>query len=254
MKIISLNVNNFGGISNKPLIKDYKNWTEWKDAVDKWRDSNYERICSNVNNIVECVKRYEIVVLQEVDTNCSSFTKLKAQSEKNDFVIVYPNGTDETTFFNGRNSITCILVKSYLQYNKPICNFSNKQYKNVEIEVGKLRIIGVHISKGDIEYWKKLIVMCNNYKNEKVLVIGDMNVCDFGTPQKEKYFELLNIGMIDSWVEKGKDMNKITCNTGKRLDYALVSHELMLDIYDVDIIDKVRNNGYTDHSAIVVLC
>lgn len=38
MKIISLNVNNFGGLNNKPLLKKYQSnhLTNWNVAVDNW--------------------------------------------------------------------------------------------------------------------------------------------------------------------------------------------------------------------------
>lgn len=254
MKIISLNVNNFGGLCGRPLIKDYTSLglVPWGVAVDDWRRRNEETITTNLDGIVKYIKEYEIVILQEVDTNCTSFDRLKDEADKNNFLLIYPNEETEATFTKGRNSITCMLIKKNINYVSLSKNFSTKKYKNVEVQVGNLRIIGVHVPMGDLNYWNALINKYKSCKKERVLIIGDMNVCDFTTKQRSKFDELIRCGMIDSWVKKGNDMNKITCNTGKRLDYALVSNLLMQDVNYVEIIDAVRNNEYTDHSAIMV--
>lgn len=266
MKIISLNVNNFGGTTSRPRPDEYKtdsnriDWIKFQQGVVAWRNKHESAIEDNVKNMMKIIQNHEIVVLQEVDTNCQSFEILTTECEKNHFEIVFPNEYNEKTFEQGYNSITCMLIKNYIKYNRKADNFSKdvqKQYKNVDIEVGDLRVLGVHIPKGDIKYWDKLIKTVEKAKKEnintKILVIGDMNVCDFGTEQKERYLKLLNkCNMIDSWAEIGNDIDKATCNTMRRLDYAIVNSLLMECIYDVEIIDIVRNNGYTDHSAISI--
>ena len=46
MKILSVNVNNFGGTNDKPLLNDYRlpngknDFGTWNQAVDEWRISN----------------------------------------------------------------------------------------------------------------------------------------------------------------------------------------------------------------------
>ena len=259
MKIISLNVNNFGGINSKPRPDEYKEsdgtiiWNSFNSDVEQWQDVNKNFILYNLEKITQLIKNYEVVILQEVDTNCISFEELNQECIKNNFEIVFPNGYNKKVFQKGHNSITCMLIKKYIKYEINKNNFSNKKYKNVDINIGNVRILGVHIPKGDLDYWNALINEVKNCTTDKLLVMGDLNVYDCGTKQKAKYLELLrDHNMIDSWTAMGNEMDRATCNTGKIIDYALVNPELANCIYNAQIIDTPRNYGYTDHSAIVV--
>ncbi|WP_329380757.1 hypothetical protein [Anaerofustis butyriciformans] len=49
MKIMSFNVNNWGGFIPKPETRDYSikgyiEWDDWNNAVDDWRRDNYQTI------------------------------------------------------------------------------------------------------------------------------------------------------------------------------------------------------------------
>lgn len=65
MKIISLNVNNFGGLNNKPLLKKYQSnhlndWTSWNIDVDNWRLKYANEISCNVVKIVSLITDYAL--------------------------------------------------------------------------------------------------------------------------------------------------------------------------------------------------
>ena len=74
MKVLSINVNNFGGINPKPLPKDYKlsnggnDWKAWEDAVDNWRDNNRDIIGKNVNAIADLAWDFDVAFFYEVET------------------------------------------------------------------------------------------------------------------------------------------------------------------------------------------
>jgi len=253
MRIVSLNVNNFGGLVSKPLIKDYKyrgatDWDMWKKAVIEWRRNiEWE---NNVDSIVNHVRNFDLVVLQEVDTNTEAFEKLIQLLGA--YTVVYPNQTTSNDFAKGSKSITLMFIKKHYNYTIVAHNFSTKKMKNVEVIIGDKHIIGLHITMGDINYWDSLIKHYKGLKEKKVLVIGDMNVHDQGTKHKEKFIKLLNCGALDAWVEEGNSMDRPTANTGRRIDYAIMSPLCYEELSDIAIGDTLRNRAVTDHSAIVV--
>lgn len=253
MKIISLNVNNFGGLVSKPLIKDYSyngkpSWDDWNNAVITWRKKiQWE---NNVAAIVNRVRDFDIIVLQEVDTNSEAFKKLKKQLDEHS--IVYPNKTSENDFCTGYKSITVMFIKKCFNYAVVVDNFSTKEMKNVEVTIENKNVIGLHISMGDTDYWDSLIKHYKELKDKKVLIIGDMNVYDWGTKQKEKFLELLKCGAVDAWVEKGNSMHRPTANTEKRIEYAIMSPLFYEELGNITIDDVLRNKAITDHSAISI--
>jgi len=253
MKIISLNVNNFGGLVSKPLIKDYSDngkpsWGVWNKAVIIWRKKiQWE---NNVAAIVNRVRNFDIIVLQEVDTNSEAFEKLIKQLDG--YSIEYPNKTSENDFCTGYKSITVMFIKKCFAYKIVDDNFSTKEMKNVEVAFENKNVIGLHISMGDTDYWDSLIKHYKELKDKKVLIIGDMNVYDWGTKQKEKFLELLKCGAVDAWVEKGNSMHRPTANTEKRIDYAIMSPLFYEELGDITIDDVLRNKAITDHSAISI--
>ena len=251
MKIISLNVNNFGGLVSKPLIQDYSyngkpSWGEWNNAVISWREKILWEF--NVDAIVNSVRDFDIIVMQEVDTNSDAFKSLIKRLDE--YSIVFPNKTSQKDFCRGYKSITVMFIKKHIDYEVVTDNFSTKEMKNVEVIIDNKIVIGLHISMGDICYWDSLIKYYKMQKDKKILIIGDMNVFDCGTKQKEKFLELLKCGAIDAWVENGNDMNRPTANTGKRIDYAIMSPLFYEELHEITIDDNLRNKAITDHSAI----
>lgn len=253
MRIISLNVNNFGGLVSKPLIKDYLYnekplWDDWNKAVMAWREKiKWE---NNVSVIADYVRDFDVIVFQEVDTNSEAFKKLIKNLDEH--FIVYPNKTEGKDYCIGFKSITVMFIKRCFNYTIMADNYSAKKMKNVEINIDNKNIIGLHITMGDTDYWDSLIKHYNRLKDKKVLIIGDLNVYDRGTKQKEKFLELLNCGAIDAWVQKGNSMHRATSNTEKRIDYAIMSPLFYEELVDITIDDVLRNKAITDHSAISI--
>jgi len=255
MKILSVNVNNFGGTNDKPLLNDYRlpngknDFGTWNQAVDEWRISN--KICfqKNVNAITNLAKDFDIIFLHEVDTNCLSWIDL-LEKMSSDFTWEPANGIDKSEYKKGRKSISCVFIKKDIGYEYENNNILNKQ-RNIEIKVGDTHIIGLHMSY-DIEDWNRLISRFEALQKEKFLIIGDLNVFDEGTDRREKFDELINVGAIDIWLEQGDSNNVPTANTNKRIDYALSTRNLYeRGVYEV-ILNYIRLENFTDHAAIVV--
>lgn len=253
MKIISLNVNNFGGLHDKPLLKKYQSgpltdWTSWNTAVDSWRLKYANKICDNVAKIVSLIKNYDIIFLHEVDTNCPSWFQLH-ELMKESYNWEPANGFIKSSYAKGRQSISCVFIKKEFSYkHKTVPNFSKKQ-RNVELVVGQISILGIH-APYNIDYWNSLI---NHVRGkENYLILGDLNVFKPGTDRKAKFDELLQLGLKDLWIEQGEDILTPTANTNCRIDYALSTPSLLLNGIKETIIDSIRQTNNTDHSAISV--
>ena len=157
------------------------------------------------------------------------------------------------SYNRGRGSITCAFVKNGIDFEYSTYNFTDSS-RNVEIEVGNIHMIGIHMS-GDatrIGDWDKLINRVKEKKDNKVLIMGDLNTFDEGTPRIEKLRELLSHGFCDVWLKQGNKHETPTFNTDKRIDYVITSDSLYRDITGVDILHDIRLNKHTDHSAVTV--
>lgn len=253
MKILSLNVNNFGGSSSKPLLNVYiyngkPDWKSWNEAVDNWRNKNREKILANVRSAADISKDFDVIFLHEADTNCESWSELN-KLMKDQYDLLLPNGIDLSEYQTGRKSISCLFIKKDIKYEYTTYNFLNSQ-RNVEIAIGDIHIIGLHM-RYDLEDWNKLI---NYLSEEKLLIIGDLNVYDLGTGRREKFNELLGKGAIDLWLKQGESDDTPTCNTGKRIDYALSTPKLYAENAPRELIlDDIRRKNISDHAGIVVI-
>lgn len=255
MKILSVNVNNFGGTNDKPLLKDYKlpngqiDFRIWNQAVDEWRISNKICIQKNVNAIANLAKDFDIIFLHEVDTNCLSWIDL-LEKMSTQYEWKLANGMDKSEYQKGRKCISCVFIKKGIEFKYENKNILDKQ-RNIEIKVGDTHIIGLHMSY-DIADWNSLISKFNELKKEKFLIIGDLNVFNEGTDRREKFDELINAGAIDIWLEQGECNDVPTANTNQRIDYALSTRKLYeKGLYEV-ILNFVRLGNFTDHAAIAV--
>lgn len=258
MKILSLNINNFGGTKPKPVPSDCRkinsnetDWELWKKRVDDWRkDIDGEYNAEKIKNYIK-ENEFDIVIIQEFDMNSKNGNLLINGLEAFHYNIVYPNGY-EAECKRGNKSITVMFIKDIDSCQISRENFSVTK-RSVEIKFHGYTIIGVHVPLGDKNFWNSIIRRYKDNENEKLLLIGDMNVFDFGTLQKEKFFELLKCGAVDAWVQKKNSMDRPTANTGKRIDYAIMTPLLYNDLVDIDIDDILRNEAITDHSAISII-
>ena len=256
MKIISLNVNNFGGKSPKPLLREFLlpsgeyDFQTWNREVDKWRDSHQGAIERNVRAIAAYLSAYDVVFLHEVDTNCESWRLLLKTTEES-FTLELANGMRESDVRRGRKSISCVLIKKGLDYEMPLDNPWDSQ-RHIILGVGGVRLIGAHMSYSLLD-WEILI---DQFKEEKkkaddVLIIGDLNVYARDSDRRKKFDALQKAGAVDLWLRQGEPDDTPTADTNCRIDYALAS-ESLAERTRMEILHGVREEGCTDHSAAAV--
>lgn len=256
MKIISLNVNNFGGKSPKPLLSEFRlpggeyDFQTWNKEVDDWRSSHGDAIKRNVRSIAAYFSAYDVVFLHEVDTNCDSWRLLLDTTEKS-FTLELANGIPESDVRRGRKSISCVLIKEGLKYKMPLDNPWNSQ-RHIILDVGGVRLIGAHMSYSLLD-WEILIDQFKEKKKkaEDVLIIGDLNVYARDNVRRVKFDALQEAGAVDLWLRQGEPDDTPTADTNCRIDYALAS-ESLAERTRMEILHGVREEGCTDHSAAAV--
>ena len=249
MKIVSLNINSFGGdgesfeemkkhLARKGyggnLTKECK-----KDALSRWDcaisgRSIYKSILKEIEEVDA-----DIVLFQEYYINsdvAKQFQKEMGCEDKDEkYVLKCNNITNKQPLFTVafcRNNNTYEEVKPQFDFEGRVFVFKYEDFY----------IIDAHMPlnpKDDKRYsennkkraeeveklWEKIREYLRDKKDEKVIFIGDLNVYQRGTHQYESFVPLfkLDVNMRDLWLEQGGKDNAITCKKGTRLDYALVT-------------------------------
>lgn len=250
MKILSLNVNNFAGRGvPKPVIKDFNTWFEFRKAVVLWRD-NVEHY-RNAGCILDLIKENnpDIVFLQEFDVTSDMSVKFIRTMNLLGYEEKYPDN-NKVDSGKGIKSITIMFTKLPNTIVKSNKNLVDGSLKWVNAEIGDLLISGVHFNY-TMEYWDALERFYSLNKDRKLLVIGDLNVYIKGTDRRDRFDNILSMGIEDMWLYSGGSNDTITCDTGARLDYALASKSLRDNIF-ITINDTPINRRFSDHNALIV--
>lgn len=245
MKIMSLNICRF------------------KNDMENRRDRTIcdEKIENVRKYILEFLKdEPNLVVLQEVPFYCGevleeTYSAWISSFEENGFKVFVP-----TQYSESKNPISCTIAISkesggweYNDYTIKLNTAKDYGNKFIEIKNNNLSVLGVHMPY-DNYAWDMVIDYFSAFETtrDNIIIIGDMNVYDIGTSCKRKFYELLSKGVVDAWVEKANSNYRSTCNSGKRIDYALMSEYLYYKLVDMKIDDTLRNHKIIDHSAIIV--
>ena len=260
MRVLSLNVNNFGGINinEKPRIdqgfKDTNGAIDWNSfcyAVNCWRDNPTHDI--NATEILAHIKDYSptIVILHEFDIGSRESKRVINDLNKMSFNIIYPNKTSAKDYLRSLSSITVMFVKDELLDSCKNPTELKRSNRWAEIQYIENVIIGVHVPY-DENFWDTMIGYYEKNKNKKLMIIGDMNVYSENTDRRKKFDEILSLGAIDVWVAKKNPSDTPTFNSGLRIDYALMTPSLYNDKVNIEIDHNIRRKGFTDHSSIII--
>ena len=247
MKIVSLNINSFGGdgesfeeMKKNLSRKDYDgNLTKEcrKDALSRWDCAiNCRTIYKSILKEIDDVDA-DIVLLQEYYINSDVAKKFEEEMRKRNYALKCNYITDKrprplctgafcrdnnayeelkSQFdFDGRIFVfkyeDFYIIDAHMPFNpKDDTRYSDKDKKRAE-EVEKL--------------WKDIKEYLEDKKDEKVIFIGDLNVYQRGTHQYESFVPLFksDVDIRDLWLEQGGKNAAITCKKDSRVDYALVT-------------------------------
>ena len=262
MKIISLNVNNFGGSNaKKPIIDDYKVQGE----VD-WPFYHYEveRYQNHPNRIHTALKLSEklrsispdMMVLQEFDYHAPAGVEFRMSMAHAGYREVLPDARD--TIESGRYSITVMFIKkTHTCISVATPSEIGGFYRWCEIQYRNIVIIGIHIPyKNSKIYWDALRQKSKAYAGKELIIIGDLNAADnpttvLGEEMLNSRNKLLAAGMKDVWIARGGSEKAYTYLYFTRIDYALATDRAYSCIKGMQIVNCCDAN-LSDHNAVLI--
>ncbi len=251
LSILSLNVNDFGGINNH--LMEYKklkrngdkvtDWETWSESVDK--NSSYIAILRYIRKV-----NPSILILQEFEVNNSDEPKKFAKQLSEDG---YKMISEIPEF---KASITAVFVKSEYEYER-MNNPNTLNLRSCAFRVGDIIIYGTHVPPRDKprgesriqKFWNEIETFYKEFGDEKMLLIGDFNIIN--EENRKRYESLLHTGCVDVWLEKGYAESTPTCGN-MRIDIATASPKLLPFVTDITICPSLLYKGITDHAALIV--
>lgn len=248
MKIVSLNINSFGGDVDtfegmkKELANRYYDGNvleAYKEALSSWNDAiNSRSIYKSILKEIDEVDA-DIILFQEYYINSEVAKKFEEEMRKRNYALKCNYITDKRP--RPRPLCTGAFCRDNNAYEevKPQFDFEGRVFV---FKYEDFYIIDAHMPlnpKDDKRYsennkkraeeveklWEKIREYLKDKKDEKVIFIGDLNVYQRGTHQYKSFVPLFksDVDMRDLWLEQGGKDNAITCKKGTRLDYALVT-------------------------------
>lgn len=245
MKILSINVNDFGGLECRQKYISNNQFEEW-NAIDK---------TISANNILSFIiqENPTIVSLMEFAINEQiSQTFIKSMELLNYNLVQI----EETTLKSP--SITVCFVKNDLLFSKienPHFKTTKKVLRATTIKVCDYILYFVHASSTyDSAFWKEILDFYIDNSLKKILIIGDLNLYKLGTQQKNQYLSLIQSCAIDLWLDLGNSNDTSTFIKGGRLDYAICSPNMKSNIFAMNINQSLMLAHSTDHACITIDC
>ena len=247
MLIISLNINDFGGV-NKHLADYDWDWNLWKKV-------NKTSVIFNLKKLIEA-KKPSVFIVQEFELNNSdepmsfiNWMKNKGYSVKG---IIPRHRISMTLFFVKFNNVSKIDVAH------SVTGLTARDYA---IRIDDYIIYGTHVplnskSRPTIreDYWEEIIKFYKRHVKEKVLLIGDFNTYDKSSDAYKKYQKLLDQGAYDLWIKLGNPDNTPTeFKYRNRLDYVFISPSVEEYVLSMNIDKNLMDvDKISDHAAILL--
>lgn len=253
MKIVSLNINSFGGdgesfgkMKETLSIKDYGgNQTKecYEDALSRW---DWKISCSSIDkSILRKIDEVDadIVLFQEyyINSDVAKQFQKKMMNKDRGYVLKCNSNKNKQLL---HTVAFCRDDKNFKMMNQEkVKNFSDRIFM---FEYKDFVIIDAHMPlnpKDDESYsenkkkraenvekqWEDIKEYLEKKKDEKVIFMGDLNVYQRETHQYESCGPLFesDVDMQDLWLKQGGKSDSITYKNkkgeGSRLDYALVT-------------------------------
>lgn len=233
MKIISLNINDFGGCTEH--LEEYKKIFGYQ-GINKWDELDKRENIQGIMDFLE-TNMPDIIVLQEFDINsmeAKTFTikmknmgyKLKSESPSK------------------RPSMTVMFIKNNIIYKKINTCHVKRCLRAYAIEVNDYIIYGIHVPpKYDKNFWDEIEKLWSFYEKHKIVMIGDINTINF---RNDERLNKLLLKAVDIWNAKG-NKDKISIAG----DYAIISENIDIETVEIKKEEEAVCN-YTDHPAIVL--
>lgn len=232
MKVISLNVNDFGGCNEH--LEEYKKEFKYQ-AFRKW-DKLDKR--ENIQGIFDFLSKInpEVIVLQEFDIN---------SREANGFIAKMQNMGYELKAESPskRPSMTVMFIKNDFIYKEVKTCHVRRCMRAYAVNVEDYIIYGIHVPPiYDELFWDEIEKLWSIYQKHKLVMIGDINTINF---HNNKRLNNLLSKSIDVWNAKGNE-GKVSVPG----DHVIISTNIGINTVEIEKEELVCK--YTDHPAIVL--
>lgn len=171
MKILNININDFGGPENHR--EDLKNKLGNGKYIQEWDKLDKKE---TINSFISKIDEYkpDITIIQEYDINSKECREIfEPLMRKKGYIL---KSEPPTT----RASMTVFFVKNGLRY-KYISTGHFRNGRAYAVQVNDFVIYGTHVPpSGDVKsFWKEINDFVQKFKNNKLLLIGDFNTVNF---------------------------------------------------------------------------
>lgn len=234
MKILNININDFGGPENHR--ENFKNKFGNGKYIQEWDKLDKKE---TINSFISKIDEYkpDIIIIQEYDINSTECQDIFVPLMRKKGYI--PKSVPVKS--KKRPSMTVFFVKNDLKY-KPISTGHDRNARAYAIQVNDLVIYGTHVPPSDnVEsFWKEINNFVQEFKNNKLLLIGDFNTVNF---KNNKALD----NLLENPIHK---IHKIWSHEGCNIpgDYVLANFDI-----NQDGIDYFATKTITDHEFGVII-
>lgn len=249
-RIMALNINDLGGISNHLMEHRYFNnrdrrthidWKYWARHIDKkvvW------------NSLKEYIKdkNPDVLVLEEM--LISSYEEnYVGELEKMGYSYI-----EDSLPKKGNYSLTLIFFKGESPEYLESPGEGYRGNRSVVYKWNDLLLCGSHFpSESDKVFLDHMSRFVINNMEKHFLLIGDLNANDPKRGNKQMVNKLIDNGAVDLWISAGNAEDIPTeAKYHGRLDYAIASPSLVKRVKNIDIDSFPMDSGMTDHAAVIV--
>lgn len=234
MKILNININDFGGPENHR--EDFKNKFGNGKYIQEWDKLDKKE---TINSFISKIDEYkpDIIIIQEYDINSTECQDIFVPLMRKRGYIPKSVQVKPTT----RPSMTVFFVKNGLG-DKDISTGHLRNARAYAIQVNDLVIYGTHVPPSGVveSFWKEINNFVQEFKNNKLLLIGDFNTVNF---KNNKALD----NLLENPIHK---IHKIWSHEGCNIpgDYVLANFDI-----NQDGIDYFATKAITDHEFGVVI-
>lgn len=257
MKILNLNVNDFGGLNEHLFSYKYRkangytDWVKWGEETEKIQ----KEVIENLTRLID-ENNPDVCIFQEFAINNSvpplNFAKTMEERGYKALGICSINYKASITLFFIKISMMSKTRKITIDHSKT--GLTARDYA-IRYENGNecYIIYGTHVPYGGtkrVPFWNEIINFYKKNEKENLVLIGDFNTFDTTTLAYQKYQELLELGVTDLWIKQGGSHNDETeLNHHSRLDYVLLSPAAT---NNCDALMKIiKDESLSDHVAFI---
>lgn len=249
MRILSININDFGGLENH--LMEHKIFNAWlgRECIDWkfWSTIDKEEV---VNKFLKYIKdkQPDVLIVNEM---------IVSPLERIDFIAKIKEigfSAFDETIPSGKYSFTMMFYKNVKCSLLTSPNSGYRENRSILYLVEGIRINGTHFpQESDIKFLNSVEQFCKTRKNDKVIIIGDLNANDVSRGNKQLVESLTAHGYKDVWVQMGNPVDTATeARYRGRLDYALASEVIYEFISNIEIDSMPMECGMTDHAAVIL--